>query len=115
MKKPIKDLWVKALLSGEFRQGKYRLEKDGKYCVLGVLSVLALSEGICTYGNRGTGSYDKRLHSLSFNVQDWSGIRTSKAEITLDDGTKTTLADLNDSGKSFKELAKIIEEYWDEI
>lgn len=39
MKKSIADKWVKALRSGDYKQGTYRLhnKKDNTYCCLGVL------------------------------------------------------------------------------
>ena len=48
----IKDLWVKALQSGKYRQGQLRLIREQKtygteHCCLGVLCELALAEGVC--------------------------------------------------------------------
>jgi len=114
MKKEIAQLWCRALRSGEFRQTTLRLENDGAYCVNGVLSALALCEGICTYGNRGLGSFDGRKTSLSFNIQEWSGIKTQNAALIYK-GKKTSLADLNDLGYTFSELAKIIQENYEQI
>ena len=47
--------WVKALNSGEFKQGQMRLYDPEKnsYCCLGVLCDLALVEGVCSYDERG--------------------------------------------------------------
>lgn len=39
MKKELKDKWIAALRSGEYKQGKARLKTDdGGYCCLGVLA-----------------------------------------------------------------------------
>lgn len=54
MNQEIKKLWVKALRSNEFKQGRGYLEKDNKYCALGVLSILALLDGQCTHEKRGS-------------------------------------------------------------
>lgn len=131
MKAEIKDLWLKALRSGEFPQGREYLDKGGKYCVLGVLASLAMLEGQCTYQpQKSLGSYDKRLKSLSYNVMKWAGIGQDeddedgiaaflkpKAGLVplVHKGKKTTLADLNDSGLSFIELSDIIEKLWRDL
>jgi len=122
MKREIKDLVVKALKSGEFKQGKGRLDDGHRYCVLGVIASLALCEGICTYDKGG--KYDGRKESLSFNTMKWAGIAqfdeqylepgAGFVKFTLN-GKETTLAALNDSGKSFVELAAIIEKNWEDL
>jgi hypothetical protein len=61
--KELKEAWIKALRSGEYKQGKRWLKKDDKFCCLGVLcdvidgtkwskSGSELFEGEC-YGNAG--------------------------------------------------------------
>ena len=121
MNKNIKKLWIKALKSGEFKQGVGFLEKDGKYCALGILSLLALVEGICTYKEeRGVGGFDNKRFNLSFNVMKWAGIAQDderfldpeehKVLITINN-TKTSILELNDSGKSLKEIAMFVEKY----
>ena len=121
MNKNIKKLWIKALKSGEFKQGVGFLEKDGKYCALGILSLLALVEGICTYKEeRGVGGFDNKRFNLSFNVMKWAGIAQDderfldpeehKVLLTVRN-TKTSILELNDSGKSLKEIAMFVEKY----
>ncbi len=121
MNKNIKKLWIKALRSGEFKQGVGFLEKDGKYCALGILSLLALVEGICTYKEeRGVGGFDNKRFNLSFNVMKWAGIAQDderfldpeehKVLLTVRN-TKTSILELNDSGKSLKEIAMFVEKY----
>ena len=41
MKKKLQRAWAKALRSGEFKQGKNKLQNFGKYCCLGVLCKIA--------------------------------------------------------------------------
>ncbi len=119
MKTRIKKLWIEALRSGEFKQGIGYLEKDGVYCALGVLSLLCMLEGECTYDlEDGAGKYDNKKFSLSFNTMKWAGIAqenddflgpdASKVELFFK-GKKTTVSYLNDGGRSFKEIARIIE------
>lgn len=121
MNKKVKNLWVKALRSGEFHQGKGYLEKEGRYCALGVLSVLALIEGQCTYNTEGDlGKFDNKKFSLSFNVMRWAQIAQA-GERYLDSqeqkvkicfrGKTTTLADLNDEGLTFSQIANLIEKF----
>ena len=118
MDKNIKKLWIKALRSGEFKQCKNYLSKDGKYCALGVLSVLALMEGVCTYNEEGgMGRFDNRRFRLSYNVMKWAAI-AQEEERFLDPkelgvlikikNKETSILELNDTGKSFKEIARII-------
>jgi hypothetical protein len=121
MDQKIKKLWVKALRSGEFKQERGHLEKDGCYCALGVLSVLALLEGICTYEEvRGVGTFDKREFKLSYNVMKWANIAQDNERylnpvehgvIVSIKGEETTIMELNDIGLSFKKLASIIERH----
>jgi hypothetical protein len=121
MDQKIKKLWVKALRSGEFKQGRGHLEKDGCYCALGVLSVLALLDGICTYEEvRGVGTFDKREFKLSYNVMKWAHIAQDNERylnpvehgvIVSIKGEETTIMGLNDMGLSFKKLARIIERH----
>ena len=120
MNRKIKKLWIKALRSGEFKQCKGYLSKDGKYCALGVLSVLGLLEGACSYNEiEGLGHFDNRKFTLSYNVMKWAGIAQDN-ERYLDPEEhqvkikfkkkKATILNLNDEGKSFKEIAQIIQE-----
>ena len=119
MDQRIKELWVSALRSGEFRQCKGYLSKNDQYCALGVLSVLALLEGVCTFSEtKGVGRFDNRKFTLSFNVMRWADISQDderyldpeehKVKISYK-GIITTVIDLNDKGLSFTELASLIE------
>jgi hypothetical protein len=120
MNKKIKKLWIKALRSGEFKQGRGFLEKDDKYCALGVLSVLGLVEGYCTHTDEnGVGGFDQRKYSLSFNIMKWASIaqdgdrflNEEEHEVILKyRGKWTSIARLNDEGVCFKKIAKIIDE-----
>jgi hypothetical protein len=121
MDKRIKKLWINALRSGEFKQGRGFLEKNGCYCALGVLSALALVEGICTYEEiNGLGTFDKRKINLSFNIMKWADIAQDNERYLIPSehgvivkfqGKVTTIMELNDKGMSFKRLATIIERH----
>jgi hypothetical protein len=88
MDKLRKENWVKALRSGEYKQGKGRLElhnDDGStsYCCLGVLN--AIDESIYASDN----------FFLSL--------------VILDINTQMRLAIMNDGGATFNEIAEYIE------
>ncbi len=108
MKLEIKNMWTKALRSGEFKQCRGQLEKGSSYCALGVLSALALVEGICTYAEGG--KYDGKRLTLSYNVLDWADIKDKRGR--FDD---TGIAILNDSGASFEEIADTIDKNWENL
>lgn len=125
MRKEAKDLWVAALKSGEFKQIKGKLHDGKGYCALGVLAALALNEGVCTFGPGNT--FDGRTETISYNIRKWAEIdfnddneelklSKSAGKITfVHNGKRTSVADLNDSGLSFKDIAEIIESVWREL
>jgi hypothetical protein len=121
MKKNIKDLWVKALKSGEFNQIQGQLEKDGKYCALGILWVLALVNGICTYDERSDGGrFDNRRSTLSYNVMNWAGIKNfldpgAGVVKFMHKGKGRSISEMNDHGSDFNEIARVIEKKWKEL
>ena len=98
MKDNIKTKWIKALRSGKFLQGRGHLKKcrgrgnQPSYCCLGVL--------------RGI------IHQYSKLMQGGDAYLNNKhlEEVGLDNGTQRTLAQFNDSGRSFKIIADYIEQ-----
>lgn len=103
MKKRIKAKWLKALLSGEYQQGISFLNRDGKFCCLGVLydtlegrrwvkeSKESLARGA---GSRGqTGLLDTKTRE--------------RCGLTITE--QCELSTMNDSGKTFGQIAKHIE------
>lgn len=115
MNQEVKEIWVKALRSGKYIQGKERLRNvTDNYCCLGVLCDLhremtdssiwtrSLS-GDFLYGNDGA----KSSTVLPGIVMNWAGLNDENPEITI---MGTTLAHMNDDGVSFEEIADIIEQ-----
>jgi hypothetical protein len=106
--------WVKALRSGKYKQVTDRLTEldNGKvlgHCCLGVLCELAVKDGVRT---QVTNTSFRRLYSnygtaLPPQVQKWAGLRSGYGQFGDVD---ESLADLNDSGKSFKYIARVIEQ-----
>jgi hypothetical protein len=118
MKTQIKQQWVQALRSNEYTQAVGNLRTDKGYCCLGVLCDLYAKE---------TGDEWTCLHSaeeppydyyrmknqtsvLPDSIAEWAGLYDQNPFVNLYEDDKTTLADLNDKGKAFEEIADIIEE-----
>lgn len=116
MKKEIADKWVEALRSGKYKQTKKVLSEttnDGAFhCCLGVLCELALEEidlEIKFLSGTGIKKYDNSVDVLPTSVMVWSGIRTYYAYI---DTYEESLVSMNDSGKTFYEIADYIDKNW---
>lgn len=145
MKEEIKKKWVEKLRDGSYKQGQKKLctvekGKDTKYCCLGVLTDLAVKEGVIMWN----GYLEKDENSVCRYVQDikygatsgviprkvvyWSGLKDEnpllfpkeispvldKAGIKFDSPKMKrdtiSLAELNDEGLSFEGIAAVIEE-----
>jgi len=115
MNKRIKALWIDALKSGDFKQGKGRLKAldgDGEvaYCCLGVLCEIASQEDQGSFSDKHGLSKDvyffntgEDVYTTSFpepNTLEWAGLANSDA---------WNLVDLNDGGgKTFEDIADVI-------
>ena len=110
MNEKIKEEWIALLRYADIPQGQKYLCRKDKLCCLGVLSEMAVAEGIIESELLAFSTlYDGCSVSLPFKVMKWAGFKdTSMAYIQELD---RTLASLNDSGKTFPEIADIIEEY----
>lgn len=101
-------LWVEALRSGEFKQGPLKLNRAGRFCCLGAGCEVAIrlgldvsrtqSDEIVTYGD------ECQSAAMPDNVRRFFGLRTPMGEFN---GGALYL--LNDSSKTFLEIADIIE------
>lgn len=125
MKPKIAKIWVQALRSGEYSQGRTRLNRDGLYCCLGVLCELAVKEGVIPPGlptiSNGTEkvfAYGERAEVglPPPEVVRWAGMKSRTGYITSMDpavpafiNTNPSLAHLNDFGVPFSEIADAIE------
>lgn len=135
MNNEVKDLWVRALRSGEYQQGDGRLvtfvEGQPKFCCLGVLTDLYIkrnedlvwsepevsTRGIC-YSHA-----DGQHLLLPDSVKYWAGLRISDPHVSLlslseeqkerlkpaNRMSLIALSVLNDQGFSFEEIAGLIE------
>jgi hypothetical protein len=128
MRKEIADKWVDSLRSGKYTQGqKYLKQSLGEsklHCCLGVLCEIynesneKLNEKLDeTYiwdsTNIEIHTFDGLTGSLPSRVMKWSDIRTENASFGY--VSYHSLAFLNDTGKSFSEIAQFIETYWRQL
>jgi hypothetical protein len=125
MRPEIKKLWAGALRSGRYRQGKYTLRRGDEFCCLGVLCDLAIQQGLdlraTSAASRAT-LYDGQRSGLPARVMKWAGLDRdfppSEWPLGWVNGgcpvplprAGGTLAYLNDSGRTFHEIAAAIEE-----
>jgi len=139
MKKKIAEKWIKALRSGKYRQGKKVLKQRSKrgvvrHCCLGVLCELYQKEHDRKMEIKQTSPApgdevpkDCKLYrfhdstaTLPKRVMRWAGMQSDEGFVPFDnydygyEGSKT-LAELNDNGCPFKEIADIIAKDWDAI
>lgn len=103
-KKANRKLWVEELRSGRIKQGRQQLERsDGSMCCLGVLSKLAGCERDANYSII---VYDGDRFAASQRAREWVGLNTESGSYGSD---LEDLASDNDGGKTFAEIADIIE------
>lgn len=109
MDKDIAGIWVKALRSGNYEQGSGNLQNMNGFCCLGVLCDLGSKNGVTTIktDDRLVGNYLSNQKS----IVSWSGVGSTKGDF----GDGVSLADLNDGGTNFNELADLIEKHWPEL
>jgi hypothetical protein len=120
MSTQIKQQWVTALRSGEYTQASSNLRTEEGYCCLGVLCDLyskdtrdistewevnhtADARPIPFYNFMNEGSF------LPIAVVNWAGLDKASPVIDLE-GVKMELAQVNDSGSTFTQIAQLIEE-----
>jgi hypothetical protein len=97
----IKARWVEALRSGRYQQGTGLLRKDDAYCCLGVLCDLVEPENWERYPS---GTYGQRVHDGNNLLPGHIASLTK-----IDQNSQWDLANMNDRGKTFAEIADHIE------
>ena len=124
MKKDVMEQWVKALRSGDYKQGQGRLRSlTNKFCCLGVLCDISkqgrwkvMFGEIHKYIKTGVAGSSGLLPSF---VLKWSGVKSCGGEFSsfrIIKGEKSSqLISLNDNGWSFKKIANFIEKYYKEL
>lgn len=119
MNPEVKGKWVAALRSGEYEQGQdelrgERLEGGYEFCCLGVLTDIYAKQrriGFSRAGSARTIVEDDAGLLPSQKVCKWAGI--PYIEELDDKPTESTgkLANMNDEGKTFKQIAAYIQRY----
>jgi len=111
MNKLIKKKWVKALRSGEYKQGRYCLvnNKD-QFCCLGVLAnIYAIEKGGAWEKDEfDDWSYDGAESYLPSKIRIWAGLKSPDPTIKIK-SISNNISWFNDGGIKFKTLANAIE------
>lgn len=103
--------WIGALRSGKYPQTKLHLQNKNGYCCLGVACELAGVPKTCD--DTGWVAYDGYSSTLPPSAREWLGVTDQSPLLTpgVGDGAYgPSLASLNDDGKTFKEIADLVEQ-----
>ena len=108
--------WVAALRSGKYKQTKGRLREDNGFCCLGVLCNLH-AEAHPKFAAKQSSKYhyDDNEGLPPKVVTEWAGISSDTGFFVDNYGQYFELTVLNDQGKSFKQIADIIEANYKEL
>lgn len=125
MDQAVKQKWLQALRGGQYQQAREALRVGEGFCCLGVLCDLYLKDGqpgewqeggiieTPAVDRRWSTPTEERVAMLPEAVVLWAGLhhheQSTDPRVT-DRGYTTTLSSLNDNGRSFTQIAKIIEE-----
>jgi hypothetical protein len=101
---PIKQLkkWIAALDSGEYKQGKFKLQHKDKYCCFGV-GCMVIVPKTKRY------MYGSRLYGTHADCQPFAPEWLKQINGNFQNKTGTFLTDLNDQGYTFSEIATLLE------
>lgn len=109
MNKEVKKLWIAALRSGKYDQGKHSLKKKDDFCCLGVLCDISEVNCWSKITKDGLFAYDNDTAVLPKSVIDWAGLEDRVPSVEYC-GKQYNLVELNDeAGLTFEEIADIIE------
>lgn len=111
MKKSIAMKWVKALRSGEYKQGRFNLKTEKGYCCLGVLCEISKLSKFRKVRNDTKFSYFNVAGLLPSKVKNWAGMRS----ISGKGYKRLSLSRLNDAGTSFDKIANLIEKEYKDL
>jgi hypothetical protein len=102
MNKEIKNKWVVALRSGEYKQGKHLLRSTGnRYCCFGVLCDVLGQEWVL-----------KEVFDAKWTCDGYSGWPPPLATAGIDRGHVDRLVSMNDDvGSAFSEISNYIEKH----
>jgi len=104
-------LLIETLESGEYEQGQDFLNKDNKFCCLGVACEIAIEHGLELFKRplEGQGiEYDETTILLPLRAQEWYGLEDNPLLCWFDNSgcrREDHAIFLNDRGISFKDIA----------
>ena len=105
--------WVEALRSGKYKQTRSHLADKNGFCCLGVACEVAIANGV-RIKKRADGfgiTYATERDSLPRRVQIWLGFGDELDEEAANPWLgNSSCAEQNDEGKSFTEIADMIEQ-----
>lgn len=109
-------LWIKALRSGKYKQGKSRLQYHNTFCCLGVACLVYEQETGNTL-ERSSLPYGDELYGQNLNryrvVKQWLNLRSTLGRALKGDDKSLidnkSLIQLNDTDNSFTDIANILE------
>jgi len=100
--------WVKALRSGDYTQTRSCLQDDQGFCCLGVACDMFIDDSKKEYKQYKYLRYD--LPSEQSNAPDWlKNIEDYDFPSMKNTSACTTIPEINDSGRTFNEIADLIE------
>lgn len=103
-------LWVKALRSGKYEQTQGRLRTETGFCCLGVACDISnISSWRKFESSPLNHTYLGNDGVLPIEVREWLGINFKGAFYDQNKMKFASLANMNDMGSSFEEIADIIE------
>jgi len=115
MKTEIADKWIAALLSGEYKQAKGKLYDGEGYCCLGVLCKVLGGEFIKedSYVNhiKDIWRCEHESEILPLSIKEKAGMASLSGEYNYDRSFDAQLTRDNDDGKTFEEIADIIDKH----
>ena len=101
----LKAKWLEALRSGQHKQAKCELFNDNGYCCLGVLSLV---QGRLVHIDSRARDGGPTCTALGLDPTNPMAFVDDHRVVQIGD-TMTSLAELNDHGATFAELADVIE------
>lgn len=118
MNQHVKELWVNALRSGDYSQAKGALRNSQGYCCLGVLCDLYIQEDP-HQRTHWKNAYPEVLNQAKYflegegellpsSVVKWAELINCDPIVEIDE-EDASLSELNDEGKTFVEIAQLIE------
>lgn len=114
MDESMKKKWLDALRSNKYQQGRYFLQRKGKFCCLGVLCEIAEVPAVLTQDATYTEEIaEGKLYAYDGNTSCPNPILLEKLGLGSTDYSRMEIVDqltkMNDNGQSFEEIADYIE------